>query len=126
MAMDTVPYFVEVTRAALPLLITKASSTEGDLLIGGENWYFSSESAWRVASAAGFLFGSRARPTEENVASLIGQVIERVEPSGVANLDFRLYLSGGAVLETFSDTALEPWELSLPSVPLIVADGSPA
>ena len=124
--MDTVPYFVEVTRAALPLLITKASSTEGDLLIGGENWYFSSDSAWRVASGAGFLFGSRSRPTDDDTASLIGQTIERAESSGAANLDIRLYLSNGAVLESFSDTDFEPWELSLPGVPLIVADGSPA
>jgi hypothetical protein len=126
MAMEEVPYFVRVTRAALPLVITKAATTQGELTISGENWCLSSDCAWRVASNEGFIFGSRSKPTNEQVLALIGQSIQHVEPSGFANLDFSLHLSDGTVLEIFTDTDFVPWILSLPNSPLIVADGTRA
>ena len=124
--MAAVPHFIQLAREHLPLAITRSVLNEHALLIGGENWLFATSSAWRVASAVGFNFGSGSNPTEAQVASLIGQSIIAAEPFGASNLDPSFILSNGSVFESFSATDYEPWELRLPGDIFILADGSPA
>ena len=124
--MAGTPYFVEALRAHLPLAITRAVFGEDGLLLGGENWMFATESAWRVASAKGFIFGSDSGAGEDQIASFVGQSIVAAHPFGTANLDPSFLLSGGAVFEHFSATDYEPWELRLPGDIFIIADGTPS
>ena len=124
--MERVPHFIAVVRKHLPLPISSVSHEDGTLMIAADSWSFATESAWRVASSSGFEFGSGSDPSEEQIASLVGLSVLSVEPFGTANLDPRFTLSSGQILEIFSTTDFEPWQLTLPGEVFIIADGSPA
>ena len=124
--MEDPPYFIRIMRAHLPLAITRAAVGENGLLLGGDNWLFATESAWRVASQSGFEFGSGSEDPANQVASLIGQSITAVLPFGTSNLDPSFVLSSGMLFEHFSTTDFEPWELRLPGDIIIIADGTRA
>ena len=124
--MAAVPHFIRVIRDHLPLAISHAILDEWALLIGGDSWSFATSSAWRVASPSGFEFGSGSSPTEDQIASLVGQTVVSVQSFGTANLDPSFTLSSGMVLESFSATDYEPWELRFPGDIFILADGGAA
>ena len=124
--MEDPPYFIRALRAHLPLAITRAVLDENGLLLGGDQWLFATESAWRVASQSGFEFGSGSENRAAQAASLVGQFITAVLPFGISNLDPSFVLSSGMIFENFSTTDYEPWELRLPGDIFIIADGTRA
>ena len=108
--------FASITRAVL----------DESRFYRGQGLVVCNTSAWRVVSAAGFEFGSGSGPTEGQIASLLGQSIVSVQPLGAANLDPSFSLGNGLILESFSATDYEPWELRFPGDIFILADGEAA
>jgi hypothetical protein len=124
--MAPVPHFIALIRKHLPLRIDSIAFDEWGFIIIGRDWRFIASSSWRVASAAGFHFGSASEPTQEDLESLIGRSIVSAAPLGTANLDPAFTLDNGLTFESFSATGDEPWQLRLPGEPIIIADGTGA
>lgn len=95
-----------------PLEIAEISWNGTTLHIHGNNWSFTTLSAWRISSDNGAIFGCYDSDSVERTASLRGLKILSAEPqTSRLRIDPIFYLSNGQYLEIFSTDTYEPWTL---------------
>ncbi len=123
MTMST-PFFIQATEKNLPLLIGSASAENDSLTLSGEDWSFSTSSAWRVLNNSGLAFGCETDDASEAISTLIGHKIVGVQPSNSSNLDIQFNLDNDLLVECFTTHFFEPWVLKLPDNTIMVADGN--
>lgn len=108
-------------RPLLPLSVC-GSEWSGELThlnIHGTNWSFNTDSAWRILTTQGFLFGSDS-PEAERIAELVGQRLVQVDVQSVhLPLDPALHFDNGWTLEVFSSQTYEPWVFRVPEITLV-------
>ncbi len=110
-----------------PLMIKEASFADPALTLSGDNWSFSTSSAWRVVNGGVLEFGWSDVTSPDRVWDLCGQAIVAVAPqSPLMRGDPAFELSSGMWLEVFSDHAIDPWLLRLPSMTFVGSPSDPA
>ena len=108
----------------LPLSIEEASFTDPTLTLAGPGWALTSVSPWRVTRDGVLLYGWSDRGALRRVVEMGGRsILSVMAPSSLMRGDPAFELSGGDWLETFSDHAVDPWVLRLPSMTFV---GSPS
>lgn len=108
----------------LPLVIKEASFADPTLTLTGDDWSFSSPSAWRVVKEGVLEFGWSEVKAPDLVWDLCGLAIISVAPQSPAmSGDPAFELSDGRWLEIFSDNAIDPWSMQLPGMTFV---GSPS
>ncbi|MCA4133324.1 hypothetical protein [Arthrobacter sp. M4] len=111
----------------LPLKIQHAAFTDPTLTLAGETWAFSSPSAWRVIKDDVLEFGWSDVEASDMVWDLCGLSIVAVEPQSLRMTgDPAFRLSDGRWLEIFSDHAVDPWSLQLPSMTFVGSPSDPS
>lgn len=107
--------FLKLAISFLPLSI-KIVEWDGDsLVVSGENWSFTTSSAWRVSEGKELLFACWDDQANTRTEELAGLSI--VNMSWIANfqpIDPSFVLSDGRRLDVFCSSFLEPWVMSLP------------
>lgn len=98
-----------------PMYIKNVSWDGDTLIIEGDEWSFSTLSAWRIISSTAIEFACWDKDIDELVRGLNGLSIVSVRPQGsTLDLDPVFGLSDGRLLEVFSTDTVEPWILMLP------------
>lgn len=109
--------------AHLPLPIASAEWTDPELVLAGDGWGLTVASPWRVARHGTLLFSWSSEGADDLIWDLVGHTITAITAqSTTAATDPALILTGGLVLEVFSDVAVDPWVLRLPGITYV---GSP-
>ncbi len=111
----------------LPLTIKEAAFADPALTLAGDDWAFSSSSAWRVTKGGVLEFGWSNAGASDLVWDLCGLSIVSVAPqSSVMSGDPAFELSDGRWLEIFSDHALDPWSMQLPNMTFVGSPSDPS
>ena len=116
--------FIEKVESDLPLEISFSSWDEATLVVSGENWSFSTQSAWRVFEDGSILLGYLDKNSEDICTILNGAQIVAINfqnPERPVDLSFRL--STGQFLEVFSTDTSDPWVMNLPILGVCVGNG---
>lgn len=118
------PYYIKKITDYLPLQLIEVSWERGCFSIFGKGWVFSTSSAWRISSEDRIEYGSEDDVKDEQLEKLINAKILSVHPTGFNNFDLQFVLDNELVIEFFSATYFEAWEVRLPDETIIVSDGS--
>jgi hypothetical protein len=111
----------------LPLTIKEAAFVDPILTLAGDDWAFSSPSAWRVIKGGVLEFGWSNADASDLVWDLCGLSIVSVAPqSSVMSGDPAFELSDGRWVEIFSDHALDPWSMQLPNMTFVGSPSDPS
>lgn len=106
---------ISLLMKLLPLRIGFVSWDGNVLTISGENWSFSTLSAWRIVQEGAISFACWDRDVDTKIESIKGESIVGVARQGIlVGVDPVLELSNGKKLEVFSSDTFEPWVLKLP------------
>lgn len=100
----------------LPLLI-KSISWDGDTLtIHGDDWSFTTLSAWRISNNGSVEFACWDKEIDELLAALENLSIVEIRHQGSeVQVDPVFQLSDGRILEVFSSDTVEPWVVQHPN-----------
>ena len=113
--------------ASGPLSIMEAAFADPTLTLAGEGWSLSTPSAWRVLKAGVLEFGWTNAEASDSIWELCGLSIVSVAPqSPRMSGDPAFELSDGRWLEIFSDHAVDPWVLRLPSMTFVGSPSDPS
>lgn len=116
--------FLERIKSELPLEILFSSWDETTLVISGEKWNFSTQSAWRLYEKNSIFLGCLSENSKEICSIVKGMQITGINfQSRETPVDLAFQLSCGYVLEIFSTDTIEPWVLCLPTLGVYVASG---
>lgn len=107
--------FLNFFSKFLPLKIEFVSWNEDNLTISGNDWSFTTNSAWRVSKDNKLLFAC----WDENVINSVKELmdISIINMSWIDDaqaIDPLFSLSDGSRLEIFCTSSLEPWVLRCP------------
>lgn len=104
-----------ILAKVLPLQI-QFVSWDGDVLtISGEDWSFSTLSAWRIVQEGKISLACWDKEVREKVELLGGElIVSAARQSTLAGVDPVFELSNETQLEIFSSDTFEPWVLKLP------------
>jgi hypothetical protein len=110
-----------------PLTIKEAVFADPTLTLAGDGWSLSTPSAWRVLKGGVLEFGWSGAEASDSIWELCGLSIVSVAPqSSRMSGDPAFELSDGRWLEIFSDHAVDPWSLRLPSMTFVGSPSDPA
>lgn len=124
--MSETPGLGDVIAGRLPWRIDRADWIEPTLVLGGSDFTFSLTCPWRVVGVEDLVMSWLLDDIEDRVSDLVGHDIMLVDLAADPHGDPRLGLSGGLVLEVFSDTDLDPWVLDSGQDIVIVGESDPA
>ena len=111
----------------LPLTIKEAAFTDPTLTLVGDDWAFSSPSAWRVIKGGVLDFGWSSADAPDLVWDLVGlSIVSVASQSPVMRGDPAFELSDGRWLEIFSDHAVDPWAMRLPNITFVGSPSDPS
>lgn len=111
----------------LPLVIREAAFVGPTLTLAGDEWAFSSSSAWRVTRRGILEFGWSNANASDLIWDLCGLSIVSVAPqSSMMAGDPAFEISDGRWLEIFSDHAIDPWSMQLPSMTFVGSPSDPS
>jgi len=111
----------------LPLTIKEAAFVDPTLTLAGDNWAFSSPSAWRVIKGGVLEFGWSSVDAPHLVLDLVGlSVVSVASQSSIMRGDPAFELSDGRWLEIFSDHAIDPWSMRLPNITFVGSPSDPS
>ncbi|MFT3946961.1 MAG: hypothetical protein QM763_08315 [Agriterribacter sp.] len=112
--MKSLSEIIKILMPLLPLKIISIVLTGEQLIISGENWSIGLSTAWwRVVQDGRFLFGYEEYD-DKKIKDLEGLSIIEVSPqSKYLKSDLAIVLSNGCIIETFSTSALEPWNIGI-------------
>lgn len=110
-----------------PLKIDAASFADPSLTLSGEAWSFNSPSAWRVINAGVLEFGWSSVDAPDLIWELCGLLIVSIaHQSPLMRGDPAFQLSDGRWLEIFSDHAVDPWSMRLPTKTYVGSPSDPS
>ncbi|WP_271409608.1 hypothetical protein [Pseudomonas sp. Q1-7] len=107
--------FLKLFISFLPFYI-KSVEWDGDvLIISGENWSFTTTSAWRVSKDKELQFACWDDGADVRIEELIGlSVVNMSWISDAQPIDPSVVFSDGRRLDVFCSSLYEPWVISLP------------
>lgn len=105
---------LKMFTSLLPLKITSVVLDGEQLIINGQNWSIGlSTSWWRVIQDGRLLFGYEEYD-DSKIKELEGLSIIGVSPqSKYLKSDLAIMVSSGCIIETFSTSILEPWNITI-------------
>ncbi|MCX2803383.1 hypothetical protein [Microbulbifer thermotolerans] len=106
---------INVLNDLLPLVIKEISWDGDTFIIAGDEWSFSTTSAWRIIKESSIDFACWDNNIDTRVDKLKGLSLVAVQPQGSSiHVDPAFQLSDGRRLEVFSTETVEPWAFTLP------------
>jgi hypothetical protein len=119
---------IDLVRAELadllPLVVREASFEDPNLTLSGDGWSLNSVASWRVTRRGILVYGWSDPSAPDLIWDLCGKSIVSIAPqSQVMRGDPAFEFSSGEWLEIFSDDAVDPWTLLLPTRTFV---GSPS
>lgn len=108
--------FLGVVMSFLPLRIKRAEWDSDYLVISGDNWSFSSCSAWRMSQSKVLLFACWDDQANISINELVGLSVESVSwITSDLPIDPSFFFSDGRRLDVFCTSVFDPWVMNLPN-----------
>lgn len=109
-----ISHLISKVAPLLPVGISDVEYSDPTLLINGEGWSLSVQTAWRIVGPEGLVFSSDSSDAADRVRDLIGEEVTTIVPLAMTStVDPVLMLSSGSALEIMSLHPVEPWVLRI-------------
>ncbi|MEQ5777155.1 hypothetical protein J4E05_16655 [Thalassospira sp. NFXS8] len=103
---------IDKVRRQLPLHVRDISWDGDNFVILGEDWRFSTSCVWRVLNEGQIKYACWDEKSEILIKEMVGEKIVSLDiQCERINVDPVFIMSGNKIVEIFSCSSLEPWEM---------------